>query len=65
MNWDSLQQIIRILMQLGAGWLVNQGWITADMSTTLVGALISVAGIVWWALWERTRPAAPPAPPAL
>lgn len=62
MNWDTVQQFVRILMQLAAGWLVNQGIITADMSTTLVGAIVSVAGIAWWALWERSRPAVPTAP---
>jgi hypothetical protein len=62
MSWDTIQQLVRIVMQIGAGFLVNQGLITEDMSTTLVGSLVSIAGIAWWALWERTRPADTPAP---
>ena len=57
MNWDTLQQLIRIVMQLVAGWLLSSGWITADMATGLVGAVVTLAGVAWWALWERSRPA--------
>lgn len=57
MNWDTLQQLVRIGMQLAAGALVNQGLITSDMQQTLVGAVVSIAGIGWWIFWERTRPA--------
>jgi hypothetical protein len=58
MTWDTLQQLFRIILQLAAGWLLNQGIITEEMSTTLVGSLLSIGGIAWWALWERTRPTA-------
>jgi hypothetical protein len=56
MNWDTVQQLVRIVMQLVAGWLAAQGWITADMVTALVGGVVSIAGVAWWAFWERTRP---------
>lgn len=55
MNWDTAQQFVRILLQFGAGLLVSNGIITADMQTSLVGALMSLAGIVWWAVWDRKR----------
>ena len=55
MNWDTIQQFVRIILQFGAGVLVTNGVITAEMQTTLVGALMSIAGIVWWAVWERGR----------
>ena len=56
MNWDTIQQLVRILMQLVAGYLVNSGLITEDMSTTLVGAVVSLGGIAWWIFWDRNRP---------
>lgn len=59
MTWDTVQQLVRILMQLAAGFLVNQGLITSDMSTTLVGSVVSIGGILWWVLWDRNRPAEP------
>jgi hypothetical protein len=58
MSWDTLQQLIRILLQFGGGFLVNSGFITDDMLTTGIGAVLSLGGILWWAFWEKTtRPA--------
>lgn len=61
MTWDTVQQFVRILLQLAAGWLLSQGYLSEEMATTLVGSLLSVAGILWWAVWERNRPTTPPA----
>jgi hypothetical protein len=61
MTWDTVQQLVRILMQLGAGFLVQRGLITEAMTTTLVGSGVSLLGIVWWMVWDRTRPADPTA----
>lgn len=58
MTWDSIQQLVRIVLQIAAGWLAGQGWITEDMETTLVGSAVSLAGILWWALWQRNRQSA-------
>ncbi len=59
MTWDTVQQLVRILMQLAAGMLAQRGIITEDMATTLVGAVVSIGGVAWWALWQRSRPATP------
>lgn len=58
MNWDTIQQFIRIIMQVLAGMLVSRGYITADMGVTLTGAVLSLAGIGWWVFWQRRRPVA-------
>lgn len=58
MNWDTIQQFIRILMQVAAGMLVQRGLITAEMGVTLTGAVVSLGGIAWWVFWQRTRPVA-------
>ena len=57
MSWDTIQQLVRILLQLGAGWMLKEGLITEDMVSTLVGSALSLGGIAWWALWERDRTA--------
>lgn len=57
MNWDTIQQFVRIIMQVLAGMLVSRGYITADMAVTLSGAVISLAGIGWWVFWDRKRAA--------
>jgi hypothetical protein len=56
MTWDTVQQLVRIIMQIAAGFLVQRGLITEAMSTTLVGSVLSLGGIAWWMLWDRTRP---------
>lgn len=55
MNWDTVQQFIRILMQVVAGMLVSKGYISQEMSVTLIGAVVSLSGIAWWAFWDRLR----------
>lgn len=55
MNWDTVQQFIRIVMQVLAGMLVSRGYITAEMGVTLSGAVLSLAGIAWWVFWDKKR----------
>lgn len=58
--WDSIQQVVRIVMQVLAGFLVGQGVITESMTETVIGAGVSVAALVWWIFWERHREGAKP-----
>ena len=58
--WDSIQQIVRIVMQILAGFLVGQGLITESMTEMVIGAGVSVAALVWWIFWERHREGAKP-----
>lgn len=55
MDWNSIQQLVRIVAQLAAGALVNHGVITQDLATGGVGAVVSIAAIVWWVVWEGKR----------
>lgn len=57
MDWNSIQQLVRILAQLGAGALVSNGVITEDLATGGIGAVVSLASIVWWIFWEKDRKA--------
>lgn len=57
MNWDSAQQRLRIVLQMGAGALVSKGILTEEMAATATGAVLSLAGVVWWAVWNRKREA--------
>ncbi len=60
MTWDTVQQLIRILLQLAAGWMLKEGLITEDMVTTFIASVVSLGGIAWWAFWERSRPPSNP-----
>ena len=57
MNWDTIQQFLRIILQVVAGMLVSKGFITEEMGVTLIGAIMSLGGIAWWAFWDRKRKA--------
>lgn len=57
MNWDNAQQFVRIGLQVAAGALVQRGWLTEDMAATASGAILSLSGVVWWAVWNRKRDA--------
>ena len=58
MTWDDGQQLIRKLSDALAGVLVTYGAITADMTVLVAGAIAGVASLVWWYIWNRTRPPA-------
>ena len=54
-KWDVVQQVRRMALQAAAGSLVTRGIIDASMAETATGALLSLAGIAWWAFWNRKR----------
>jgi|694.fasta_scaffold115528_5 hypothetical protein len=55
MNWDNIQQFIRIVLQLAAGFMVQRGLLTEEMAVTATGALMSLAGVAWWMFWNKKR----------
>jgi len=56
MTWDTVQQLVRIIMQIAAGFLVQRGLITEDMAVTFTGSAVSLIGIIWWMVWTNKRP---------
>lgn len=55
MNWDTVQQLVRILMQIVGTALVTYGYLDEANAAALTGAVVSIAGVAWWALWERKQ----------
>lgn len=53
MDWNTIQQLLRILLQFGSGVLISKGVLAEEMAVTLTGGLISVASIVWWIVWNK------------
>ena len=53
--WDTIQQLIRILMQFVGGYLVSKGILTEEVVAQLTGAVLSFAGVIWWFFWDRTK----------
>ncbi|MGI8397813.1 hypothetical protein ACRYWZ_15680 [Agrobacterium deltaense] len=53
MDWNTVQQLLRILLQFGSGVLISKGVLTEEMAVTLSGGVISVASVVWWIVWNK------------
>ena len=56
MTWDNVQQLIRIVMHIVAGYLLNNGIVTEEVSTQLTAGVISLASVAWWFFWNKKRP---------
>ena len=55
MDWQTIQQVLRILLNAAGGVLIGKGYPTEEMSTTLIGGLLSLGSVGWWLIWQRGR----------
>lgn len=53
MPWDTIQQLIRIILQLVGGVILGQGWLTEDMVTMIAGGGVSLVSTIWWLVWNQ------------
>lgn len=53
--WDTVQQLIRIIMQFIGGYLISEGIMTEAVVSQLTGAVLSITAVVWWLFWDRTK----------
>jgi hypothetical protein len=56
MTWDTVQQVLRIVLNAAGAFLIGKGYLTEEMSVTLIGGVLSIGSVLWWALWEKKRP---------
>lgn len=54
-GWDSIQQIIRIVLYSGAGALVSAGYLDEQTSLQLAGAALSLVTVAWTVYWNRRQ----------
>lgn len=55
MNWDTIQQLIRILAYAGGSYFFGDSVANGEMFTAAVSGAVSVGAFVWWWVWERKR----------
>lgn len=58
MTWDTAQQLIRIIAQVGGAFLVGENVASGEMYQAAVAGFVNVAAFVWWVVAERQRKAA-------
>ncbi|MBR1198813.1 hypothetical protein JQ574_22715 [Bradyrhizobium sp. AUGA SZCCT0158] len=47
MNWEQISSILRHILTFGGGFIVAKGWISADALPGIVGAMITIGGVIW------------------
>lgn len=55
MNWDSIQQVIRIVAYAVGGYVLGDAVAQSAQFQAAVGGLISIGAFGWWVLFERKR----------
>jgi hypothetical protein len=53
MNWEQISSILRHILTFGGGFAVAKGWVSAETMTGIVGAIITIGGVVW-GLFNKT-----------
>lgn len=55
MTWESIQQVLRIVLYAVGGYFLGEGVTQGEMFTQAVGGVLAVGSFIWWAVWERNR----------
>lgn len=55
MTWDQLQQVIRILLYAGGGYLFGDAVTEGEMFQQAVAGVLGAGAFVWWWVWEKNR----------
>lgn len=57
MTWDTVQQVLRIVLNAVGAFLIGKGYLTEEMSVTLIGGVLSIGSVLWWMFWQKGREA--------
>ena len=55
MNKETILGFIRHILTFGGGFIVAQGHVDITQLETAIGAIVTLAGIVWSAFDKKTR----------
>lgn len=56
MSWEQISSILRHVLTFGGGFIVAKGWISAEALPGVVGAIITIGGIIW-GMFNKTEAA--------
>lgn len=52
MNSEQLTSLLRTVLQVAGGIAVGRGWVDAETSTAIAGAIVTIV-VTGWSLWIR------------
>jgi hypothetical protein len=47
MNWEQISSVLRHILTFGGGFIIAKGWISAEAMPGIIGAIITVGGVIW------------------
>lgn len=47
MNWEQISGILRHILTFGGGFVVAKGWLSEGLMMDVVGAIITIGGVIW------------------
>lgn len=53
MNWQTMQQLVRILLYSGGSVAFGEGVADGDVYQQAISGAVAIAAFVWWAVKER------------
>lgn len=57
MDWDTIQQVIRIAMYSGGSYFFGDAVASGSLYQAAIGGVVALGAFVWWFFWERNRTA--------
>lgn len=54
MSWEQISSILRHILTFGGGFIVAKGWISAEALPGIIGAIITIGGVIWGAFNKTT-----------
>ncbi len=55
MTWDSIQQIVRILLYSAGSYLFGQAVADGALFQAALAGILPVGAFFWWLFWDRNR----------
>lgn len=53
MDWNTIQQLIRMLANLGGGVVFGDAIVKGDLFQAAIGGLLAILAFAWWFFWNR------------
>jgi membrane protein DedA with SNARE-associated domain len=57
MTWDSIQQLVRIVLYAIGGYLFGESVADGELYQGVISGVLGIGAFVWWWVWNRDRSA--------